>query len=62
MILLDDNTAIWEREEFYKDENCYPLVDVKTQPELLVDMLTRAIHNLAENTVNEIVSSNEPAA
>jgi len=62
MILLDDNTAIWEKEEFYKDENCYPLVGLKTQPELLVDMLTRAIHNLAENTVNEIVSSNEPAA
>ena len=61
MILLDDNTAIWEPEEFYKDENCYPLVGLKTQPELLVDMITRAIDNLAQNTVNEIVSSNEPA-
>jgi len=59
MILLDDNTAIWEREEFYKDENCYPLVGLKTQPELLVDMLTRAIHNLAENTVNEISNTQD---
>jgi len=60
MLLIDDNNTVWEREEFYKDENCYWLGDLKTQPELLVDILTRAIQNLAENTVNEIVSSNKP--
>jgi len=55
MILIDDNSTVWERVEFYKDDNCYPLEDLKTQPELLVDILSRAIHNLAENTVNEIL-------
>jgi len=55
MSLIDDNTTVWERKELYKDENCYPLVDLKTQPELIVDILTRAIQNLAENTVNEIL-------
>jgi len=55
MILIDDNSTVWERKELYKDENCYPLADLKTQPELLVDILSRAIHNLAENTVNEIL-------
>jgi len=55
MILIDDNTTVWERKELYKDENCYPLVDLKTQPELIGDILTRAIHSLAENTVNEIL-------
>jgi len=59
MLLIDDNNTVWEREEFYKDENCYWLGDLKTQPELLVDMLTRAIHNLAENTVNEISNTQE---
>jgi len=55
MILIDDNTTEWERKEFYKDEKCYRIEDLKTQPELLVDILSRAIHNLAENTVNEIL-------
>ena len=55
MILIDDNSTVWERVEFYKDDNFYPLEDLKTQPELLVDILSRAIHSLAENTVNEIL-------
>jgi len=55
MILIDDDSTVWERQELYKDENCYRLEDLKTQPELLVDTLTRAIHSLAENTVNEIL-------
>jgi len=59
MLLIDDNNTVWEREEFYKDGNCYWLVDLKTQPELLVDMLSRAIHSLAENTVNEISITQE---
>ncbi|MDA2920631.1 hypothetical protein MYX76_14255 [Desulfobacterota bacterium AH_259_B03_O07] len=55
MILIDDSSTVWERVEFYKDENCYRIEDLKTQPELLIDILSRAIHNLAENTVNEIL-------
>jgi len=54
---IDDNNTMWEREDYYEDETCYYLVDLKTHPELLVDILTRAIQNLAENTVNEIMSS-----
>jgi len=57
MNLIEDNSTVWEREELYEDQNCYPLEDLKTQPELLVDILTKAIHSLAENTVNEIMSS-----
>jgi hypothetical protein len=55
MISIDDNSTAWERKELYKDENCYPLEDLKTQPELLVDILTKAINNLAINTVNEVL-------
>lgn len=55
MISIDDNSTVWEREELYQDENCYRLEDLKTQPELLVDILTEAIQNLAQNTVNEIL-------
>jgi len=61
MILTEDNTTVWEREEVYSDKQCNSLYLIKSQPELLVDILTRAIHSLAVNTVNEIVSSNEPA-
>jgi len=61
MILIEDKSTVWEREELYEDQNCYPLEDLKTQPDLLVDILTRAIHSLAVNTVNQIISSNEPA-
>jgi len=57
MILIEDNSTVWEREELYEDQNCYRLEDLKTQPELLVDILTKAIHSLAENTVNEIMFS-----
>jgi len=55
MISIEDSSTVWEREELYMDETCYYLVDLKSQPELLVDMLTRAIQNLAENTVNEVL-------
>jgi hypothetical protein len=55
MISVDDDKIVWEREELYKDDFCHPLEDLKTQPELLVDILTEAIQNLAQNTVNEIL-------
>ncbi|MGB7293317.1 MAG: hypothetical protein WBD99_14175 [Thermodesulfobacteriota bacterium] len=55
MILIDDDKIVWEREELYKDKDCYPIEDLKTQPEILVDILTRAVQILAENTVNEIL-------
>jgi len=55
MISIKDNSTVWEREELYMDKTCYYLVDLKSQPELLVDILTRAIQNLAENTVNEVL-------
>lgn len=55
MISVDDDSTVWEREELYKHDFCHPLEDLKTQPELLADILTEAIQNLAENTVNEIL-------
>ena len=59
MILTEDNSTIWEREEVYSDKQCNDLDIIKSQPELLVDILTRAIQNLAENTVNEITNTQE---
>ncbi len=56
---IDDKSIVWEREELYKDEKCYELKDFKTQPELLVDILTKSIHILAENTVSEILNTEE---
>jgi len=55
MISIDNNSTVWEREELYKDKKCYRLVNLQTQPELLVDILSSAIQTLAENTVNEIL-------
>jgi hypothetical protein len=55
IISVDDNSTVWEREELYKHDFCHPLENLKTQPELLVEILTEAIQNLAENTVNEIL-------
>jgi len=57
MNLIEDRSTIWERVEVHLDKQCNSLDDIKSQPELLVDILTIAIHSLAENTVNDIVSS-----
>ena len=56
---IDDESIVWEREEIYRDKECYELKDLETQPELLVDILARSIQILAENTVNEILNTQE---
>lgn len=54
MISTRDNRVIWEREELYYDPKCERVQDMQNNPEVIVDMLTRAIHDIAVNTVNEI--------
>ncbi len=51
---LSNNYIIWERQEVYKDTDCHWLIDIKSNPEILFDILSNAINNLALNTVNEI--------
>jgi len=55
MVLIEDNSTVWEGVVNYKDENSYSPADFTRQPTLFVDILTKAIDNLAENTVNEIL-------
>jgi len=55
MFLIDYNTTMWEGVVIYKDENSYSPADFTRQPTLFIDILARAINNLAENTVNEIL-------
>jgi len=57
ILSIDDNNTLWEREELYTDNTCNYLEDVKSHPELLVNMLTRSIQSLAENTVKEFLLS-----
>ncbi len=54
MISTRDGRVIWDREELYYDPKCENVEDMQSNPEVIVDMLTRAIHDIAVNTVNEI--------
>jgi len=56
---IDNKSIVWEREEIYKGKECYELKELEKQPELLADILTKSIQNLAENTVNEILNAHE---
>jgi len=58
LISIKDGTVIWEREEVYYDEKCEWLGDMESQPELFIDSFARSISALAQNTVNEVISSN----
>ena len=59
MLSIDNESIVWEREDNYIDDECYKLKDLETQPELVVDILARSIQILAENTVNEILNTQE---
>jgi hypothetical protein len=50
-----DNKALWEREEVYYDPKCERVKDIQANPEIIVDMVTRSISNMAVNTVVQIL-------
>ena len=54
IIRLEDNEIIFERVEFFKDTKCEWLGDIKANPEILYDILSNALNNLAISTVKEI--------
>jgi len=54
IISTGDNRVLWDREELYYDPKCERVEEIQDNPEIIVDMLTRAIHDIAVNTVNEI--------
>ncbi len=54
MISTRNGRVVWEREEFYHDPKCEYVKDMQGNPELIVEMLTRSICDIAVNTVNEI--------
>lgn len=54
MISTRDGRVLWEREELHYDPKCERVEEMQSNPELVVDMLTRAIGDIAVNTVNEI--------
>ncbi len=54
LISTSDNKVIWDREELYYDPKCYYVEDMQNNPELVVNMLTKAIGDIAVNVVNEI--------
>jgi len=51
---LNNNSIIWERIELYIETNCEWIGDIKYNPEILFDILSNAINNLAISTVKEI--------
>jgi len=54
IISTGDSSVLWDREELYYDPICEKVEEMKSNPAILVDMMTRAIHDIAVNTVNEI--------
>ena len=54
MISTSTNRVIWDRDELYYDPKCEYVEDMQSNPELVVNMLTRAIGDIAVNVVNEI--------
>jgi hypothetical protein len=49
-----DGSILWEREELYHDPKCEWVVHKQGYPPNLVDMMIRALQDIAVNTVNEI--------
>ena len=54
LIRTRDDVVIWDREELYYDPKCEYVEEMQNDPKIIVDMLTRAIGDIAVNTVNEI--------
>jgi len=54
IISTGDGRVLWDREELYYDPKCENVEEMQDNPEIVVDMVTRAIHDIAVNTVNQI--------
>ena len=54
IISTRDGRLLWETEELYYDPKCEYVEEMQNNPEIVVDMLTRSVHGIAVNTVNEI--------
>jgi len=54
LISTKDGRVLWEKETLYHDPECENVEDMQVNPELVVDMLSRAIGDIAVNTVNDI--------
>lgn len=54
VIMLRNNTTVWERDELYMEGPCRPLTDFSTDGELLRTSLKRATESLAGKIANEI--------
>lgn len=61
MLLLEDRSTVWERNELYLDGECYSLEDFRYREESLKAVLTRAIDNLSNKIVYEICYPTNPA-
>lgn len=46
---------IWERKELYYDPKCESVKDIQNNPEIIVDMITRSLNNMAANAVVQIL-------
>ena len=54
LVLLQNNTTVWERDELFMEGPCRPLSDFRSDGELLRASLTRATETLAGKIANEI--------
>lgn len=54
LISTKDGRVLWEKEYLYYDPKCENVEDMQNDPEVVVNMLTRAIGGIAVNVVNEI--------
>ena len=54
LVLLQNNTKVWERDELFMEGPCRPLSDFRADKELLGATLRRATENLAGRIVNDI--------
>ena len=61
MLLLEDQSTVWERNQLYLDGECYSLEHFRNREGLLEDVLTRAIDNLSSKIVYEICYPTNPA-
>lgn len=53
-LLIEDGTAIWERDELYLDGDCYSLEELRSQKEIVENNLARTVDDLSARIVNEI--------
>jgi len=54
LVLLQNNTKVWERDELFMEGPCRPLSDFRADKELLRASLKRATDSLAGRIVNDI--------